>query len=214
MAMLIKFLAPALTAALCVGCANMEMTRSGFLQDYDQLEPSPERGVRFIPDEVDYYEAPETDWARYSSVLVEPVEFRGGEDRAPDADEEDREAMADKFTQILRKTLGKDFTLVEQPGPDTLLVRAAVTDADCSNIWVNWAGLILVVPPDMGGISGELEVLDSETGERLIAMTATREGTVFLLLECFSTWGHARHGMKKWARGIAQTMRPLRAPEE
>ena len=214
MTLLIKILTSALAASLCVGCANMEMTRSGFLTDYEQLQPAPERGVRFVPDEVDYFEAPDAEWGRYSSVIVDPVEFRAGEDRAPDADEEARAAMAHKFTKLLRKTLGEDFTLTDEPGPDTLRVRAAVTDADCSNIWVNWAGLVLVVPPDMGGLSGELEVRDSETGERLLAMTATREGTVFLLLECFSTWGHARHGMKKWARGLARTMRGDGEPVE
>ena len=72
-----------------------------------------------------------------------------------------------------------------------------------SNVWVNIVGIILVVPPDMGGISGEMEVVDSASGERLAAMTATREGTPFLVLECFTKHGHAHHGVKKWARDLA-----------
>ncbi len=31
-------------------------------------------------------------------------------------------------------------------------------------------------------------------------MTTCRDGTPFLAVECFNHLGHARHGIKKWAR--------------
>ena len=213
MGLRIRLLAPALVAALCGSCAQMDMTRSGFLSSYDQLEEAPDREVRFVPDEVDYFEASAIDWTRYDTVLVEPVEYHQVGDRKRGPNREQRARLASEFTEILRRELSEEHELVDEPGPGTVLVRAAVTDADPSNIWINWLGLILVVPPDMGGISGELELLDAATGERLVAMTATREGTPFLLIECFFTWGHAHHGMKKWARSLARTIETPAAGE-
>jgi hypothetical protein len=47
--------------------------------------------------------------------------------------------------------------------------------------------------------------VDGSDRRRLLAMTATREGTAFLLLECFSRFGHAEHGMRKWARELVSS---------
>ena len=131
-----------------------------------------------------------------------------GQEEPPDdhSDEDDEEHLTQAFEKRLRNALEDDFEIVGEPRPETLRIRAAITEADPSWVWLNIVGVILVVPPDMGGISAEVEVLDALTGERLIAMTARRDGTVFLLLECFSTWGHARHGMKKWSRILASIL--------
>ena len=84
-------------------------------------------------------------------------------------------------------------------------MRAAITDLDRSIVWINIVGIIVAVPVDYGGIAGELEIVDA-SGERMIAMAAHRDGTMFLVIECFMKWGHARHGMKKWAKLLARTV--------
>jgi len=199
--------AAAVVVALAASCANMELTQTGFLDDYEQLQPDPSRESDSVPNHVCAYEAADADWARYDSVVVEPVVFRPASERSVPEPEVQAELARD-FTGILEERLGKDLEVVTTPGPNSVLVRAAITDVDCSNIWINWIGVVLVVPPDMGGIAGELEVRDATSGERLLAMTATREGTPFQFTECFSTWGHAHWGMKKWAAAIAETLRP------
>ena len=99
------------------------------------------------------------------------------------------------------------FEIIDEPRPGAARVRLAITDVNPSSVWVNVVGIVLVVPPDMGGVSGEMEIVDAETGERLVAMTATREGTPFLLIECFIRHGHACHGVKKWAGELSRLMR-------
>lgn len=200
-----------LSLLVLASCANMEQTRTGFLGDYESLEPAPERQVWGVPDEIlldtaaSFEERAASESIRL--VMVDPVVYRPiPEPRYRMSDEAARSIEA-WSTERLRSTLSKDFEVIDEPAPGAVRVRMAITDVNPSNVWINIIGVILVVPPDMGGLSGEMELVDAMSGERLAAMTATREGTPFLLFECFTKHGHARHGVKKWARDLSRLMR-------
>lgn len=207
-------LAPVLClAALASSCANMQLTRSGFLgdaEDYDRLEPAKERQVWGVPDEILLDRRPALDEriaaGSITGVVVDPVVILEADDGSYDLSEEHQVSFAAKSTRRLAKELGKGFPILSEPEPGAVRVRLAVTDVNPSNVWVNIVGVILVVPPDMGGISGELAVEDAMTGERLAAMTLTREGTPFLVLECFTRHGHAHHGVLKWSRDVRRLL--------
>jgi hypothetical protein len=128
---------------------------------------------------------------------VEPVLFVASGERAEALDREDRVELITDFERILREELAEKVAVVEEPGPGVLTLRAALTDAEPETPWINWVMVVLAVPTSYGGVSGEMELLD-EDGRQVAAMTAAREGTAFLLLECFTRWGHARHSMEKW----------------
>lgn len=193
---------------LVVGCAGMRVTDTGFLDDFDQLEPAAEKRVRGVPDEVLWYERPDVDWASYARVHVTPVEWRRvAEGAHSDLTEAEAAKLTGQLGRRLREAFGEHFEVVDAPGAGTLVVRAALTDVDHQLPWLNWVGVLLAVPVDMGGLSGEVEVLDGGTRERLLAMAAHRDGTPFLLLECFSRFGHAKHGMKKWADLLVESVR-------
>jgi hypothetical protein len=185
------------------GCAKMKLTQTGFLPDYSQLKAAPDKEVSGVPDEVLFYEANGVDWSKYQSVLIEPVVYRPAEG-APELSAKQQAGLSEKFQHHFSKAYTKQgFTVVNKPGTDTIRVRAAYTDVNKSNVLINVVMVILAVPVDMGGISGEMELLDASTGEQLVAMTAHRDGTPFLLFECFTPFGHAKHGMKKWSRQLA-----------
>ena len=188
-------------APLLASCANLSSPRTGFLDDYSTLERASEEEVWGVPDEIHLERAPDLA-GRFDAVIVDPVAYRAVEDPGHEPDADAIEGLRNDYRRILVDVLGEELEVVTVPGPRTARVRASIAEVNPSNIWINWLGVILVVPPDMGGISGELEVLDASTGERALAMTAVREGTPFLLFECFTKYGHARHGMKKWARGL------------
>lgn len=196
-------------ALACASCANMRITNTGFLADHDQLAPDETKDVAWIPDEVRYFERPDADWARYTKVLIEPVVYRRTEvEPHTELTSAEVGSLTARFHEILTDRLGDRFEVRDHADDETLVVRAAITDVDHSLVWLNVLGVILVVPPDMGGISGELEVLDGATRERLVAMAAHRDGTPFLLFECFSRFGHAKHGMKKWAKLLLRAVEP------
>ena len=79
-----------------------------------------------------------------------------------------------------------------------------------SNVPINIIGVIVALPVDMGGVSGEVELQDGGSGQRLLAMTAHRDGSPLLIFECLTTYGHARHGMKKWSKLLAKITRENR----
>ncbi len=178
------------------------MPRTGFLTDYDSLAPAPERQVWGVPDPIDLELAPGGVAGRYDSVWIDPVVYREVEGAGHHPTEANARKLERDFTRILTKVLGERFRVVDAPGPRTARVRAAITEVDPERPWVNVLTLILLVPTDMGGISGEFEIVDSISGERQVALTAVREGTPFLVLECFTRYGHAKHGMKKWAKEL------------
>jgi hypothetical protein len=182
-----------------MGCASTKLTRTGFLKDYDSLQPAREKTVGFIPDEILAFKQTNVPWRSYTRIWIDPVTVQLS-DTHPVLAKQARDDLARDFEERLRSRLEDRFEIVDHAGPDTLHLRSAITGVDPENVAVNIVAVIVLVPVDMGGISGEMEVRDSQSDEVLFAMTARRDGTPFLLLECFSRYGHARHGMKKWAR--------------
>jgi hypothetical protein len=206
-------LRPLLAAGLlCLAsCANLSVTQTGFLDDYDTLAEAPDHEVTFIPDEIELFQVDDLAERGYDAVLIEPAVYRPTADPRVGLEPEEIDELRADFDATLRETLGERFEIVEQPRPGAVRVRAAITDVATSNVPINVVMVILLVPTDMGGISGELELRDAMTDERLLAMSAYREGTPFLILECFSRFGHARHGMLKWSRKLRDLLTPASA---
>ena len=86
-----------------------------------------------------------------------------------------------------------------------------MTAVEPANPWINVPLIFLILPLDMGGLSGEIEIVDAMTGERVFAMTARRESNPFLWLEAFTWYGQARHAMWKWSRLMADRLQPAEA---
>jgi uncharacterized protein DUF3313 len=190
---------PPIALLLLAACANSPMTETGFLDDYQGLRPSPEWQVPGVPDGVFLDLAEGYQPQDYDAVLIEPVVFSQTDQVEFEPEWEEKVELAAYFTEQLRQTLGADYELIDQPRPGALRVRAAITSVNPIHVWTNIVMVVLLVPSDMGGISGEMEVTDAISGQRVAALTTCRDGTPFLILECFSRFGHARHGMEKWS---------------
>jgi len=195
---------------LLAGCANVPLTETGFLEDYSELKPAPDAEVFCIPDTVHLFRSPKLDAGGYDSVIVEPTVWMPSEKHKHRPSEEKTAWLVEDFSKCLEKGLGKDFEVVDTPRAGTLRVRPALTAIDPANVWINMLALFFILPIDMGGVSGEIEVLDAMTGERLLAMTARREGSPFLILETFTAYGQARHGVWKWSRLLAHRLQPMK----
>lgn len=195
---------------LVASCANMRLTETGFLDSYDELEPAGERQVWGVPDEillgrVDGLEG-RIQRGEIRSIVVDPVVYRPVDGARYVMTPSAAEALKSSSTDRLRKELGKKFDVIDEPVAGAVRVRMAITDVNPSSVWFNVVTVIVAFPFDMGGVSGEIEVVDAMSGERLAAMTATREGTPFLILECFTKHGHARHGIMKWSRDVGRLL--------
>ncbi len=199
-------------ALLSASCSSLQpTTETGFLQGgYASLRPAPEQQVWGIPDEVllDFTEElrGRIEAGRIQEIYVEPVVYRPVEDPRYQPGDAAARRLEGYATRKMRNALADDFTVVDEPTSGSITVRLALTDMVAVNVWVNSIMTVLLFPVDPGAVSGELEIVDSQTGERLLAMTATRGSTPFLMLEAFNHHGHVRHGIKKWSRMTARML--------
>ena len=194
---------------LLSSCAGVPLTESGFLGDYSQVLPNKDLQVWGIPDGVRIYRSDKLDSGGYDAIHVEPAVWLPSDQHHHRPSEKKSSELAAQFSDCLRKGLGKDFEVVDAPRRGALTVRPALTAVDPSRWWINIPAIVFAVPLDMGGLSGEIEVVDSISGERVLAMTARRESNIFLLFEFFDgNYGQVRHGMWKWSRLLAKQLLP------
>ena len=59
--------------------------------------------------------------------MIEPVTVGLGPDKQ--LSEKDQVLLSSYYHNVLEQDLSKDFTVVQQPGPDVMRVRVALTDA-------------------------------------------------------------------------------------
>lgn len=192
--------------ALFSGCANTRVARTDFLRESHNLEPAPEKEVAFIPDTVEIHKPLRQGWDRYRGLLIEPISLQL-QPGTHEPDEKDLDRLAKAFHRGVSGGLEDHFEFRDAPGPDTLRLRVNVIEVNPQNIWINILGIVILLPPDMGGISAEFEVTDSQTDEILFSMAARRDGSPLLILEAFTKYGHARYGMWKWSRLLRDCLR-------
>jgi hypothetical protein len=145
---------------------------SGFLQDYSKLKPNEKLGGEALsyvnPDKMKSLH-------RYVAIIVDPVEVYV----ATNADaslipERAQETIAKYFEHALTNAVSDAFPVIESPGPLVLRLRSAIVGIDLGG---------KVAPLDQPGmtakpleraivlekVSVEMELVDSETGERIAA---------------------------------------------
>jgi hypothetical protein len=199
------------------GCAGQGTTRTGFISSYDGMQATDENSRDLI------FVDPGFSGRRYRVVVLEPVAWNPAPD-APQRSPEDIAALQEAFRKALSDALGKAFQVVE-PGDeagaaDALRVRAAITNTRKANWWINApvqvAGIGLaavglpggVPPPNPGGASVEMEVLDGATGRQLVAIATYANGMPWARTGYFMRFGHARRAFRKAAELLRQQLAP------
>ena len=170
------------------GCAAGRMDdveQSGFLVDYSQLTPGGEDRAALT------YIAPDADFKKYDSLMFDRVSvWLSPEAKSRGIDPAVFKEMSDYFLNALIEAVKDGYSVVDQPGPNVLRVRAAITDVKPSNPTANT--LSTIVPVGMvvaagtkaasgdnlgtGEAEAEFELLDSMTSERLAAAVDRRQG--------------------------------------
>lgn len=210
------------TAALCLGifglasCAS-RISPSGFLKDYDQLQPgSNPYGAKLS------YTNPTADFSKYDSIMFEPVVFFLPEDSK--LTENDKARLVQAARAALREELGQDYKLATVPGPNTMRMRGALTELVPANRAGNLvtsivpAGRVVAEASQLTtGIStfsargtGEFELRDSVTNERLAALSDTRYARKQAITSA-TKWGDIEGAMKRSAADIRKGLARLRA---
>lgn len=206
-----------ITLALFSGCASAPtQTETGFLGDYSQLQPAPDReGVMLYIDK-------SVDLRPYTKLMIDPVQVLVTpvpEQPAVPADVVQR--VGAQFQDSMRRALAPAYQIVDQPGPDVLRVRSAITGLQAAR---PEAGAMDYLPfkaiynvgreaagagPRVAEMKAEIEVLDPR-GKRVVAATATRKGDQKLPQGEQVTWESLQPITDFWARSFRERLDQLR----
>jgi hypothetical protein len=187
-----------LAAALTIGATGcgLEAKRSGFLSDYSQLQPSDKFEGTMI------YWNPAKPLKVYDRFLVEPVVVHF----APDAkgggiDPETLNELAAYFHEETVKGLTESgYTVVKAAGPGVLRVRAAITQVDKTVPVANIHPAMKMSGLGLGGASMEAEGTDSQSNDRVFAVTDSRKGSRLDITGGLQWYGNAKGVMAEWAK--------------
>ena len=179
------------------GCVQMYPTKSGFLSDYSQLTPVDKKDrVRIKP----------TDTAALATIdafYIEPVQWLADDLGQPASSEKRMLEMRDAFQASLAQELGKIRPIVDTIGPQTAVVRAAVTGVQESKPFANLFMAVQIAGPLFnGGAASEIEVLTAD-GRQITAESAGFRGHDWDFVGYFWRPNHARSALRKAVRQLA-----------
>ncbi|MDD5494116.1 MAG: DUF3313 domain-containing protein [Dehalococcoidia bacterium] len=202
------------------GCGAKQYRRvdeSGFLGDYSQLKEGKGNEALYV------YVNTHADCRKYSKVIIDPVSLWGKSKHSSLAslDLKDQKMLATLAWGTLYDAMRKgNFEIVYQPGPDVMRVRGAITEATKAEVIL--ADVMAVAPyaweaatlwgigsgkwPFLGELSGEMEISDSQTGERLFAAVDKVVGVLGSNLDPRAGWDDVRQGFNLWRDRLGKRM--------
>jgi hypothetical protein len=189
---------------------------SGFLgNDYSLLTPPAEGGDQKA---MLRYVNPNANWSSYNKIMIAPVTFWAADDSKVSAS--DQQALCNYMYTVLEKDLGKNFVIVDQPGPGVVKVSAALTDATSATPGLR--SVSVIVPQAralsmikmaatgtylfVGSAQGALKVNDSTSGQLLAAAVDKRVGGAAITNVTVFQWGDAENAMDYWGKLIDQRL--------
>lgn len=183
-------LALLLTTLVTGAVVAKEFMHSDFLSDYSHLKSSSDKYMGFK------YLAPGSPdkMAKYSAIMIDQPEiFISADSRYKGMKPDDMKELADLFRGALARTLSESYLIVEQPGPNVLYVRFALSNLRLKKkkrglLGYTPVGLVITTAKtmmtsdltkkiDLKGLVVEMEVLDSTNEEQLATLVETRTGS-------------------------------------
>jgi hypothetical protein len=187
---------------------------SGFLGDYSMLQKGDGEEANYI------YIDKSAKFAKFTKLYIKPVElWKSAESDSglSKLSHDDQQLLVNYFHTELADTLKGDFQIVPQPGPDVLVVHAAITDGRGSKPVLNVISTILPIGliisyakqaiagtgTAVGVIYIEADFTDGASGQRVAAVIDARAGTKALRTKFDGTWGDAKLAFDWWAQRLA-----------
>jgi len=205
-----------LILAGCSASGMKDIEESGFLKDYSQLKPGDGDAAALT------YINPDVDFKPYTKVMLERVVVSlSPTSKSREIDPAMLVELTSYYQNALLEALKGGYEIVEQPGPDVLWVRVAITDVEASNPTANTLSSIVPVGLVVAGAAkatsdanlgtgeaaSEIEVLDSMTKERLAAAVDRRQGGKAAFR---GKWVDTQQAFDYWAKRFRERLDGLR----
>jgi hypothetical protein len=194
--------------AICVisllgifGCATLNKTQTGFLNDYSELKES----VRYPGALVDSRNLAKMN--NYDKYIIEPVVVHYADpQKNKNVPDDTANEIASYFTSELIKDLQDKYPLVTIPGPGVLRIRVAITDIAASQPLLNISPTTKLTGAGSGGACIEGEAIDSVTGERIFAFVDCRKGSQWNVTGGLDQWQYAKDACASWAKSLRERL--------
>jgi hypothetical protein len=183
------------------GCGSKEKVQAvGFLSDYSRLITVSDSSLQYVN---------KSALAKYSTVIIDPVEahFHEGANAIEDqtkgklTEEKIKDLRNYMHSKIAKAAYDAGYRTVWQPGPTVARIRVALTDISKSSV----ASLIpqakLIAGAGIGGASMEAEIVDSITGEQILAVVESKTGTRIPFAN-LGKWDAAKQVIDGWAKRL------------
>ncbi|MDP3335108.1 MAG: DUF3313 domain-containing protein [Methylococcaceae bacterium] len=164
------------------------------------------------------YVNPTAQWTSYKQVIIAPVTFWGGDSTKVSA--ADQQTLVNYFNQQLQEQVGKQFQIVNQPGPGVLKIDVALTDAETATPVLR--SVTMIVPqahllsnlkylatgtfPFVGGAQAEFRATDSVTGKILAEGVDKRLGGGSFTTGFQWQWGDAENAINTWSELLTKRL--------
>ena len=210
--------APAASPELMFG----DYEAKGFLSDYSKISKTKN------PDGSYEYKDTTVDYGKYNKLLVDRIKiFFKDDSDYKGIDPDELKVLTDYFYEAVSKAVGDAYPMVKEPGPDVLRLRVAVTDLVPNKPEASVATLVIpfswVADAGSGVAKGEtgstvftghatveVEALDSESSEQLVAFIETETGKKYNwahgvtkgvtgYMNAYSKWNYTKTAMDDWA---------------
>lgn len=128
---------PLLNTLLCfallglAGCTSSQVDPShysGFLKDYSRLKPAQSATGAPVMRWID----PDVKLGKYTQVYIEPSQFYPKPQPTAVISAQTLQSITRYYDTALKRELGKNLPLAQGPGPDTIVIRPAITAVSTS----------------------------------------------------------------------------------
>jgi len=213
----LHFLLFVLCVATLAVCAS---TRTAQVVEWDGLVRRPGTRIDSL------FVKPDVDVAAFTSVLLDPVQvsFASNWDRnrvargsATRISASDVAAIQSRLAELFRETFRTNlasggFQLVEEPGPETLRVTAAIVNLYVTAPNTRSPGRSRTYTANSGQMTLVAELRDSETGELLARAVDTQRGRstgVMTVSSSVRNTSDARRAIGIWATALREGLEEL-----
>ncbi|MCG8710206.1 DUF3313 domain-containing protein [Brenneria sp. 4F2] len=205
-------------AMLITGCAGNQPVRYTGIDSASQLTAN----TGDESDRIPYRYATQVDWAKYQSIIIDPVTlYQGADGQFGDMELSDRQALAAYMQKTFAETLRPHFRQATAPAPDTLRLKLTLTGADTTPQVVGTVtkfdlagGPYNIVQSIRGGqgifsgsVNYAVEIFDAATNRLLYAYVAKQYPNAMNVSASVGSLSAAEVGIDKGAEELAEMLK-------
>jgi len=189
---------------ICIGCSSVKTApMTGFLTQYNVLTKDERYKDLYV------YKKPGFDSNSYSNFVIDPVVvFFHPEARGSAINPERLKELTDFFQGEIIEQFEIGFKKSDGPQAKTFRIKVAVTDIIPNKPYLNLHWSTTLAGFGIGGAALEAEIVDSQTGERLLAIVDTRKGKRRKYTKGWTKFGHTKDIFTQWAKLLKDMVDP------